>query len=124
MEKWIPGSSSLLDKDPLYNKNALFTMVNAKTMKEYNKVVEEITALSLITADDPPIYMEYRMAPDESFPDDLQLVRGWIVHHVMFGVKLKEKMDELGLESVLNYPGTNTKYTSSTHFFKVKLGKE
>jgi len=124
MKKWIPGSSSLLENDPYYNKDALFAMFNAKTMEEYNKVVQETTALFLITPDDPPIFMEYRMAPDESFPDNPQLVRGWIVHHVMFGVKLKEKMDKFGIEAALNYPGASTKYTGFIQFFKIKFGKE
>ena len=44
--------------------------------------------------------------------------------YVMFGVKLKEKMDELGIEADLNYPGARTTYSSHIHFFKVKFGKE
>jgi hypothetical protein len=39
----------------------------------------------------------------------------------MFGVKLKEKMDELDVEADLKYPGASPKYESIPQFFKAKL---
>jgi hypothetical protein len=124
IEKWIPGSASVLEKNPYYNRSALLAMFNAKTTEEYLNIVREISALSLITTDDPPIYMQYRMAPSEAFPDDPRYVPSWIVHHVMFGVKLKEKMDKLGIEADLSYPGVHTTYSSQIQFLKAKLGKD
>lgn len=47
--------------------------------------------------------------------------RGWIVHHVDFGIALKEKMDSLNIESHLRYPSGKTKYNSLVGFFKDKL---
>jgi hypothetical protein len=41
----------------------------------------------------------------------------------MFGVKLKEKMDELGVEADLKHPGASAKYESIPQFFKEKLAK-
>ena len=87
------------------------------------KTIEQISALSLISGDDPPIFMSYGMAPDEPEPDDSERARGWKVHHVVFGVKLKERMDALGIEADLKYPGARTAYRSSAHFFVEKLGK-
>ena len=108
-KKWIPG----YDK-PHRNPTEYFGDI---TNEELDKIVKDISALSLITADDPPIYMTYGMKPDDPIPANPAKVQGWKVHHVMFGVKLKEKMDKLGVEADLKYPGTQTTYQSSTAFF-------
>ncbi len=39
----------------------------------------------------------------------------------MFGIKLKEKMDELGIEADLKYPGAKITYRSTAQFFIEKL---
>ncbi len=112
-QKWIPG----YDK-PHRDPHEAF---EAQTKEEMAKLVAEVSALSLISADDPPIFMSYGMAPDAPVPTDPERARGWKVHHVMFGVKLKEKMDELGVEADLKYPGASTKYESIPQFFKAKF---
>jgi len=43
---------------------------------------------------------------------------------VIFGVKLKERMDQLGVEADLKYPGAKTKYNSLASFFIAKLKAE
>lgn len=112
-KRWIPG----YDK-PHRERTEYFGEV---TDEELRKIVKDISALSLITLDDPPIFMSYGMRPDAPVPDDPSRVQGWKVHHVMFGIKLKEKMDELGVEADLKYPGARTTYRSSTDFFIRKL---
>jgi acetyl esterase/lipase len=114
-QKWIPG----YDK-PHRDPHEAF---EAQTKEEMAKLVAEVSALALISADDPPIFMSYGMAPDAPVPTDPQRARGWKVHHVMFGVKLKEKMDELGVEADLKHPGASPKYESIPQFFKTKLLK-
>jgi len=114
-QKWFPGCDG-----PHRDPHEAF---EAKTDEELAKLVAEVSALSLISADDPPIFMSYGMAPDAPVPTDPQRARGWKVHHVMFGVKLKEKMDQLGVEADLKYPGASTKYESIPQFFKEKLLK-
>ena len=84
-------------------------------------LVEEISALSLISSDDPPIFMSYGMKPDDPVPTDPGRARGWKVHHVMFGVKLKEAMERLGIEADLKYPGATTTYPSNAKFFIARL---
>ncbi|MFH1918782.1 MAG: hypothetical protein ABIP48_02700 [Planctomycetota bacterium] len=101
-----------------------FESFDVKTKAELHEQVAEVSALSLISADDPPIHMGYGMAPDAPVPTDPQRARGWKVHHVIFGLKLKEKMDALGIEADLRYPGASSTYRSAAHFFKVKFGKE
>ena len=97
-----------------------------KTDEELQKVVQDISALSLITDDDPPIFMSYGMKPDDPIPTNAKRAQGWKVHHVMFGIKLKEKMDQLGVEADLKYPEAQTIYKSIADFFikKLKPGKD
>ena len=111
--RWIPG----YDK-PHRERTEYFGEV---TDEELRKVLKDISALSLITADDPPIFMSYGMRPDDPVPDDPSKAGGWKVHHVMFGVKLKEKMDKLGVEADLKYPDARTTYRSNAGFFITKL---
>lgn len=101
-----------------------FETFGVDTQQEYMQHVKNVSALSLLSKDDPPIFMTYRMAPDERVPEGAQTARGWKVHHVMFGVKLKEKMDALGIEADLKYPGAETAYRSVPHFFIEKLTHE
>ena len=114
-QKWIPGYDAP-HRDPL-------EAFEAKSEEELRKLVAEVSALSLISADDPPIFMSYGMAPDAPVPSDPERARGWKVHHVTFGVKLKEKMDALGIEADLKYPGASSKYESVPQFFRAKLVK-
>ncbi len=87
------------------------------------RIVRDVSALSLITNDDPPIFMSYRMAPDAAAPEDPARARGWRVHHVVFGVALKKRMDELGIEADLHYPGARTEYRSMAAFFIDRMQK-
>ena len=113
--KWIPGYDAP-HRDP-------YSIFGVKTKTEYLKKVSEVSALDLVSADDPPIYMKYKMAPGDPIPENPKKVQGWKVHHVIFGVKLKEKMHALGIEVDLDYPGAKTTYESMSHFFISKLSK-
>jgi acetyl esterase/lipase len=111
--KHIPGY-----REPHRDFMATF---GAKTKEEYLRKVAQVSALSLISKDDPPIFMTYGMAPDAPVPSDPRKARGWKVHHVAFGVALKEKADSLGVEAHLRYPGAHTLYRSLTDFLISKL---
>lgn len=86
-----------------------------------DRVIREISALSLLTKDDPPIYMRYRMPPDAPEPKDPAQVRGWRVHHVNFGVALLRKAEEFGVPAYLDYPGADVTFTSDVDFFREQL---
>ena len=97
-------------------------MWGADTLEEVDEMTQQCSALRLISPDDPPIFMSYGMAPDANKPSgDKNRLRGWLVHHVVFGTKLKEKADELGVEADLSYPGSGSKYPSQVDFFRDKL---
>jgi len=97
-------------------------MWGADSLEEVDETTRQCSALRLISSDDPPIFMSYGMAPDAKKPSgDKNRVRGWLIHHVIFGTKLKEKADELGVEADLSYPGSGSKYSSDVAFFRDKL---
>ncbi|NQZ76382.1 MAG: alpha/beta hydrolase [Ekhidna sp.] len=89
--------------------------------KERKKTIESISAYSIISSDDPPIYMKYGMPPEEAVPEKPKKVQGWKVHHVNFGIKLKERMDSLGVEAHLKYPQASVEYKNQVEFLKSKL---
>lgn len=111
--KWIPE----YDK-PHRDRVEAFGKI---TDDELGDIIKDISALSIVSADDVPILMSYGMKPDDPVPADAARAQGWKVHHVMFGIKLKERMDELGLEADLKYPGAQTTYQSAADFFIQKL---
>jgi hypothetical protein len=80
-KKWIPGFQELF-----YTKEQLYGNL---TDEEIVHKIEEISALSIVSSDDPSIFMSYRMKPDAAIPSDPKKVRGWQIHHVIFGIKLK-----------------------------------
>ena len=97
-------------------------MWGADTLEEVDETTRQCSALRLISPDDPPIFMSYGMAPDAEKPSgDKNRLRGWLIHHVVFGTKLKEKADELGVEADLSYPGSGSRYPSNVAFFRDKL---
>lgn len=114
--QWVPGY-----KEPHRNIAEVFGNI---TDEQLRRTVEDISALSLITRDDPPIFMSFGMKPEDPVPTDSVRARGWKVHHVIFGVKLKERMDQLGIEADLKYPGAKTKYSSIPSFFIAKLSAD
>ena len=112
-KQWVPSYD-----EPHRSRAEVFGEI---TDEQLGDIVRDISALSLLTKDDPPIFMSYGMAPDAPLPTDPARVQGWKVHHVIFGIKLKEKMDRLGVEADLKYPGAETKYGSIPDFFIAKL---
>jgi acetyl esterase len=97
-----------------------YASLGAANKEEYLRTVADISALSLISADDPPIYMSYGMSPAAAVPEG-NAAQGWKVHHVAFGIALKEKMDALGIEANLAYPGAKTSYAGAADFLRRKL---
>ncbi len=79
-------------------------------------LAKELSMIYLVSEDDPPTFMRYGMAPDDPVPTG-DRARGWKVHHVNFGLALKEKLDQLGIENDLLYPGAVSRYKSVGDFF-------
>ena len=100
-------------------------MFGVKTREAFLNKMSDVSALSLITKDDPPIYMRYAMAPDAPVPvptpSNPRAAISFQGHHVVFGLELKKKMDKLDIEANLDYPGSNSTYRSVEQFFVAKL---
>ena len=64
---------------------------------EQQKLYDESSATTHLTADDPPLYMVYSEA-DGPLPADARPGQG--IHHPNFGKQLKEKMDGLDIENI------------------------
>ena len=112
-KQWIPGYDQ-----PHRERTELFGQISDQ---ELDRVVMDISALSLVSSDDPPIFMTYAMKPDDPIPADPAKAQNWKVHHVTFGIKLKEKMDQLGVPVYLKYPGAETTFKSVSDFFIARL---
>ncbi len=97
------------------------TTFGEKSDEEFARMIADISALSLLSSDDPPIFMSYGMGPDDAPPADEGKVQGWRVHHVNFGIALKERLDELGVESHLKYPGVTPAFRNEAEFFIANL---
>jgi hypothetical protein len=93
----------------------------ASSLEEASRIASLYSALSIISKDDPPIFMTYSMDRSAKPPSDRSRLRGWIIHHVNLGIALKEKTDALKLEAHLKYPGAELKYPSQVEFFVDKL---
>lgn len=64
----------------------------------------EISAIYHVTKDDPPILMTYGL-PLKALPLPKDTPRGELIHNPAFGLLLKEKLDELGIENYLYHGG-------------------
>jgi hypothetical protein len=58
---------------------------------------EDGSAVTHLTADDPPVFLFYSRSNTPPPPGDL----GTGIHHPRFGYFLKEKMDKLGIECIV-----------------------
>ena len=96
----------------------------AKTPDEAKEIARRHSAVSIVSADDPPIFMSYGMTPTAKPPTDRGRIRGWLIHHVNLGIALKEKSDALKHEAHLKYPGAEIEYQSQVEFFVDKLLKK
>jgi len=80
------------------------------TPKAYERY-EMAAPITYLTKDDPPALLSYGLGNVEK----------WDVHHPKLGLALKERMDALGIECVVQYAGqADTKRISPTEF----IGKQ
>jgi acetyl esterase/lipase len=81
-----------------------------------HKLYEDASPVTHLTKDDPPVYAFYnepRQLPKEAKP-------GEGIHHINFGLRLKEKMDKLGIECVVRHQDEGANPLRETVEFFVK----
>lgn len=74
-------------------------------------------AITYLTKDDPPVWAFYN-EPRGPLPADAK--PGYGIHHINFGLKLKEQMDKLGIECTIRHADENTNSNQETVDFFVK----
>ena len=89
---------------------SIFKVYGVKTAEEAlhpsaekQQLYDESSAITHLTADDPPLYMIYS-EPDIAPPSDSP--PGKFIHHPNFGKQLKAAMDQLGIENVYIHTDT------------------
>ncbi len=97
------------------------SMFGDLTESELEEFLDEVSALRLVSAGDPPMCMSYAMPPDAPIPTNRAEAVGWQVHHVVFGTTMQERMNALGIEAHVRYPGCDAGYASNTEFMIEKL---
>jgi pimeloyl-ACP methyl ester carboxylesterase len=89
----------------------------------YRQRIEESSAMQHVDAQAPPVYMQYTA---ELLPIRGPGYPGGLIHCPLFGVRLKEKLDQLKVENTLiinrqPYKGGKDPYGSMEQFFIAKL---
>ena len=65
-----------------------------------HKLYDEAAPMTYLTRDDPPVFMFYSITPRERVsPGSTEAG----LHHIAFGLALKERMDSLGIEIVVRH---------------------
>jgi acetyl esterase/lipase len=118
LREWIPNAN--------YGGHAFgFRRPKAKRESEFERALEarekilpwikEYSPIELVTKDDPPVYLTFARAPGKGDDKDP-------THSAVYGVKLAERMKEVGVECVVSYPGApKSEYASGTAFLIAKL---
>ena len=86
--------------------------------EKYRDLYVEFSPYNHLSKDDPPLLMSYGNNMTLPSKD-----AGHGIHHPVYGVKMKEKADKLGLECHLLIPGISQpeKYKSGNEFLMAKL---
>jgi acetyl esterase/lipase len=87
--------------------------------KRVLELMEDASPINHLTSDDVPVFMTYSRG---DVPVDETSDPGLAVHHARLGIKLKESMDELGLECHVTWPGQSSEqYWDLPEFLTKKL---
>jgi acetyl esterase/lipase len=93
-----------------------------KALEEREKIlpwIREYSPIELVSKDDPPVFLAY---PRQDKPPVVGEKQTDPTHSALYGVKLAERLREVGVEVVVAYPGApKSKYASPTAFLIAKL---
>ena len=81
--------------------------------------IKEYSPIELVSKDDPPIYLDY---PRQDKPPKIGQEEKDPTHSAMYGLQLADRLEDVGVEAVLSYPGhKDEKYGSIEAFLIAKL---
>ncbi len=86
MEISIPGG--FIHKNPAFLRIFPVNSFEELNSEEMQNIIKELSPITHLSKDDPPIYMEYAMALDSPIPSDKAKRKPWALHHVIFGYTL------------------------------------
>jgi acetyl esterase/lipase len=117
--EWFPGGNTHLHP----NLPLAFGVTTYEELWDpsVRALVQEMSAINHVGPGDTPTYMTYNQANDP-LPPDADPRAG--IHHPIFGIKLKEALDAVGVEAVLvirGEPWGQDPYGSMVEFFVAKL---
>ncbi|MBV9657553.1 MAG: alpha/beta hydrolase [Verrucomicrobia bacterium] len=123
MTEWTPNSrygahafGFVSPKDFANNEQIYKEFLTRRS--EFLSWIKEYSPYEQASAGDPPVYLYYPTPPALGQPQKDP------THTANFGVKLKEKLDQLGVECELVYPGApNVKHKSIETYLIEKLKK-
>jgi acetyl esterase len=81
------------------------------------EMFKKAAAITYLSAGDPPVYAFYS-EPRGPLPADAKPGQG--IHHINFGIKLKEQMDKLDIECTIRHADEKTNANQETVDFFVK----
>ncbi len=119
MVEWIPNSNYGahafgIKGDATKNLDAFAEFVSRRA--EILPWIAEYSPYALVTADDPPVYMNYNLKPAVGQPQENP------THSANFGVKLQERCKEAGVDCELVYPDApNVKHLREWDYLIEKL---
>lgn len=92
---------------PNFERHPFFLAFYGITTEEINtpkayKLYEAAAPITYLTKDDPPAMLNYNL-PNNEVTEKTTVNE--IVHHPKFGIALKEQMDKLGIECIVQYVG-------------------
>lgn len=101
---------------------AVETIGDLKT-ETRRSLVQDASPLTHVTRGDPPTFMRYSHPPGGTpLPSNASFSRS--IHHTEFGVLLKEELDALGVENVLQYKGDGNSHLAYLKFLVKHLKPE
>jgi arylsulfatase len=119
MQEWTPnsrygGHAFGFMRDPAKRDSQFAEFLAARD--RLLPVIEKYSPYALVSADDPPIYLQYGAPPalgqEQKDP----------THTANFGVKLKERLDQAGVPCELVYPGAaDVRHATVTEYLLAKL---
>ena len=122
MREWIPnirygahafGVKGEDSNDPYSSFNAFLSK-----REEILPWINEYSPYALAKADAPPVYLGYSQPPDFTNPPQNA------THSANFGVKLAERLKDLGVRCELKYPGSPATKPESGEAFVIELLKQ
>ena len=82
--------------------------------------IQEYSPWALVMSDDPPAYLEYPGSPLDPKPGQTQ---DWQTHSPRFGLQLKKRMDEVGVECHFTCQGSRTRSTRTWSPFSLRSSR-